>query len=453
MTDDTDAYEIGLTGISEDQSNLLASTELGVIVLDSEMRLRMFTKPACAIYPLRESDIGRPLSDFKPDIDYSTTLDDARAVLATGDVLERTVASLDGENYYALRMSPYRTADGRIEGVTLSFANTTRLRKARDAATEAGARLALALSVTGIGVWDAYVDEGRSVLDGNVATMFGLGGRTRLPVDDVLDRIDPRDRPMVDESFGNAIDNDTEYRVEFRVRDTSPERWLVGVGRLVDKTPGRRRVTGVNYDITAIKEAERQQALLVSELDHRVKNLFAIILSLVRAEGRRAETVEGLLDNIQSRISALARAHEASRGGRQPDRVALSKLVHEVMSPYGIGERVHITTEETELSMPRSSVTPFGLILHELATNAQKYGALSVEGGKIHIGWGPDTDGNLKLSWMESGGPRVAAPTTRGFGLKLVERSAMQMQGRVEPLWLTDGLELSVTVPAMLMSD
>ena len=439
-----------LAQANDDQSNFLTSTDLALIVLDVNLDIRLFTAPARDIFPLSETDIGRALESFAPKVDDPDILADARRVLESGEEVARTVRAREGGAQYAMRILPYRTSDGTVEGVTLTFADTTRLRDAQAVAETSAQRLELALAVTGVGVWEAYPETGRSICDASVRKMFDLPRAGELTVEDILSKVDPRDLPALEANFGAAIETGSEYRIEFRVRDTSPERWLVGIGRLVEPEGLEPRMVGVNYDITDIKEAERQQGLLVRELDHRVKNLFAVVLGMLRAEARRTDDCGTLVGNVESRLSALARAHDASRGDNSAETTRLDKLVREVLSPYGVGERVRLSGEDTML--PVHYTTPLGLILHELATNAQKYGALSVDDGHVDVSWasiGGERE-EMRLRWRESGGPAVAGePDTLGFGFRLLKQSVTQLQGRVEPDWAAGGLTVDVVLPVI----
>ena len=447
-----------LAKANDDQANFLASTDLALIVLGSDLGVRMFTDAATDIYPLTEADLGRPLGNFQSFVDDAAVIDDAVEVMRTGREITRAVSTRSDSGRvqsYTMRILPYRTADGSVDGATLTFTDTTILRDAQRTAEESGDRLKLALEATDVGVWEYYVEDGETVIDPRVRELFGLPADFPLKssrVEEIFGQVDPRDLPAMQKSFDRALDSRGAYRAEFRIAGTDPVRWISGAGRVIDGADGRRKLTGVNYDITEIKTAQYQQFLLVRELDHRVKNLFAIVLGMLRAEARRAPDTPTLVANIESRMSALARAHEASRGSRSGNsytRTNVRDLVTEVMSPYGVGDRVHV--EGPKASLPASSVTPLGLVLHELATNAQKYGSLSRDEGVLDITWsrvrGEDGKKALEFRWTESGGPAVAEPDKPGFGMRLVRQSVAQLGGRLELDWRSGGLDLTMVLP------
>ena len=439
-----------LAQLNDDQRNFLASTELALVVVDRSCNVRMFTDAATDIFPLSPGDVGRPLGDFQSTLSDVDILRSAREVLRSGEEVARTVTTRDGGRSYAMRLLPYRLADGTVDGASLTWTETTKLRDARQVAEDSSQRLELALAVTQVGVWEASVDTGEAVLDPVVRAMFGLEGhKGLLTADQVISQVDERDRATVDAKFAEAIETGGEFRDEFRIGGTEPVRWLSGIGRVVDAPDGSKRILGVNYDITELKEAERAQELLVRELDHRVKNLFSVVLGMLRAEARQTTNTVDLVAHVEARLSALSRAHEASRGGGDADysTVPLRTLVERVLDPYGVGSRVEVDGPAVDLSV--NSTTPVGLVLHELATNAQKYGALSKDGGKVKVSW-KRTDsggGGVDLRWTESGGPEVREPERPGFGMRLVRQSVQQIGGHMELLWEPEGLRFSAALP------
>ncbi|MEK0084754.1 PAS domain S-box protein [Benzoatithermus flavus] len=212
-------------------------------------------------------------------------------------------------------------------------------------------------------------------------------------------------------------------------------------------------------DITERQRAQEQQALLLRELNHRVKNLFAVLGSMVTLSARSASTAEELAKTLRGRLDALARAHELIRPGltgmeAPADRsVTLEKVVREVLSPYADPRadagRGRFVIEGPVVGIGSSAVTSLALALHELTTNAAKYGALSEPDGRVLVGWSLE-DGELLLEWHEKGGPALAGPPAgRGFGSLLAEGSVTgQLGGRIAYDWRPEGLAVQIRVPA-----
>lgn len=194
-------------------------------------------------------------------------------------------------------------------------------------------------------------------------------------------------------------------------------------------------------DITERKEAERRQELLIDELNHRVKNVLSTVQAILTQTARRAGSAKDLEEGLSGRLRALNRGHEILvRADWQPSD--LTTLMAEVLQPYGFGERIAVECETIRLR-PRAALA-FNLILHELATNAAKYGALSVSGGRIDINCriSPRDSKQAEFVWREYGGPSVAPPIRKGFGSRLIERSAEhELFGSARMEFRPDGLK------------
>ncbi|MEX2453920.1 MAG: CHASE3 domain-containing protein [Rhodospirillaceae bacterium] len=202
----------------------------------------------------------------------------------------------------------------------------------------------------------------------------------------------------------------------------------------------------------ADREAHEQATLLSRELNHRVKNLFAVILSIVSMSSRGATDVGSATTRIRERIMALSRAHEVTQGKNVGESAELKHLVELVLSPFTSGNGSSARIEGPEVTMPVNMVTPLGLIFHEWATNAAKYGALSRPQGTVDIRWTVEdagTDRHLLLNWSENGGPEVTGPPDQeGFGSMLIRASAEhQIGGTLDLDWAPDGMKARLVVP------
>ena len=220
----------------------------------------------------------------------------------------------------------------------------------------------------------------------------------------------------------------------------------------------RGEITGaINsfLDVSLRKHHEEQQALLLKEMDHRVKNLFAIVGGMVTLSARSATTPKELARTVQGRLGALASAHQLIRPRPSANQAAkqettLGELVRKVLSPYvdlaGMGANARIEIGGPEIAIGAEAATHVALVVHELATNAAKYGALSVPGGRVSISWAV-AEGRLALSWQEKGGPVIAAPPVReGFGSELARRSVNGgLRGDLTFHWNPDGLVVLVS--------
>ncbi|HUQ13348.1 MAG TPA: CHASE3 domain-containing protein [Novosphingobium sp.] len=196
----------------------------------------------------------------------------------------------------------------------------------------------------------------------------------------------------------------------------------------------------------ALGEARDRADLLARELNHRVKNLFAVILAIVRMSGRGSPEAKPVIETISQRIHALVAAHDATQGPAGRSSVDLRELVDIAVAPYySDSERCVIEGEAIELR--EKAATPLGLMLHELVTNAVKYGAWSNPGGTVRIAWSR-VDGRVRFVWREQGARDVPASVEReGFGLVLIRSSAQQLGGTVEREFHRDGIEVRIEFP------
>ena len=194
------------------------------------------------------------------------------------------------------------------------------------------------------------------------------------------------------------------------------------------------------------KNAAERDRLLMAELDHRVKNTLANIQALVVQTSRSAETLTGFVEGLDGRIQSMAKAHSLLSESRW-EGVSITRLLHEELEPFSSREHA-VTTEGTDLVLTPKSALSLSLTIHELVTNAAKYGAFSTPGGSVAVRWSLADDNGISLSWAEVGGPPVQPPARRGFGSTLIERAlAMETGGRATLRYLPGGVVCDVFLP------
>ncbi|MBD9639001.1 PAS domain S-box protein [Ensifer sp. ENS07] len=195
------------------------------------------------------------------------------------------------------------------------------------------------------------------------------------------------------------------------------------------------------HDITARKETERLQTVLVGELNHRVKNLFATVLAIARQTLGVSATDPSELQGFEARIASMARAHDLLMRGTW-EKAELRAVIDQSLAPFP-PERFEISGPRVHL--PPRAVISVSLALHELATNAAKYGALSASEGRASITWSLDADGRLTLRWAEAGGPTVKEPSRKGFGSRLIKTLlAAELNGQVNIAYRPEGVVCEV---------
>ena len=209
------------------------------------------------------------------------------------------------------------------------------------------------------------------------------------------------------------------------------------------------RVALLDQEALLLRQSKEQADLIAQELNHRVKNLFAVILSLITLSARGSDDVPSTIKKIRDRIHALSLAHSVSQGTSGISSVDIRELLAATLAPYRDARNL-ISYDGPDISLPTAVMTPLGLIMHELATNALKYGALSVPEGSVIVRWErtSDADGTrIALSWTEQGGPTPDGAVSQGFGSSMIAASAQQLNGTVEHHWHAQGLEVNIRFP------
>jgi PAS domain S-box-containing protein len=209
-------------------------------------------------------------------------------------------------------------------------------------------------------------------------------------------------------------------------------------------------------DISERRLADQQQRLLLREMDHRVKNLFALASGVVALSARTASTPEELSSAVRDRLAALARAHAltlpvTSEGGKRLEQsTTLHALIRTILSPYegrGQSDKARVAITGPDIRLAGGLATTFALLLHEFATNAAKYGALSIPAGHIEIACS-ESDGRFALTWRERGGPAIEGPTgSAGFGTMLARATVKdQLRGEISHEWEPEGLTIRLSM-------
>lgn len=218
---------------------------------------------------------------------------------------------------------------------------------------------------------------------------------------------------------------------------------MVASGRLIARSAKAEAEAAQAQQLT---EARDRADLLARELNHRVKNLFAVVLAIVRLSARGAPEAKPVTDGIADRIMALLKAHEVSQGELDGPTVALGTLVETSLAPYRTAE---LTGEigGPDVLLDARAITPLGLVLHELTTNAVKYGGWSQPGGRLAVEWLREGE-DIVLSWRESGTPITAPPSREGFGSLLMTSSARQLGGSIERDFTPEGAVITIRFPA-----
>lgn len=302
-----------------------------------------------------------------------------------------------------------------------------------------------AVTAAGVALWAWNVDTDVFTMDEHGFELWGLSWQDVVGFGELSAHIHPADRDRVRSAFAATRAVLGRYETDFRIMVGKEVRWISARGQGEDVGIVGRTMFGVFLDVTGRKHAEEGNELLAGEMSHRVKNLLTIAAGLTAITSRSATNTVDMAHELTGRLIALGRAHDLVRPlpNGQGDAALLGDLLAVLLAPYDdIGAfkgRIRVAVER--MGIGETAATSLALVIHELATNAMKYGALSVPTGVLDLS--SVTDGSeLVLTWLERGGPVVTAPgQAEGFGSKLVRRSvAGQLGGSIAYDWSEGGL-------------
>ena len=270
----------------------------------------------------------------------------------------------------------------------------------------------------------------------------------------------PDDQDRAWKVWRHSLATGEPYEIEYRLRHHTGEyRWTLGRALPVRDERGEIiRWVGTCTDIDAQKRTAEQNELLSRELSHRIKNIFAVVIGLIGLTGRQFEGTKALAKELQGRIGALGRAHDYARPHSEESAPhdgprTLKALLRQILAPYPALDEGKLTIAGDDVGVDDRGATPIALVIHELATNSAKYGALSDPDGKVSLTI-KVVDDRVGLTWRETGGPPInSAPQSFGFGTRLTEMSIKdQLGGTLLRLWPQEGLMVEIQVAANRLS-
>jgi len=308
--------------------------------------------------------------------------------------------------------------------------------------------LRLAVAAAGVALWSWNVDTNRLTMDERAFELWGVPLSEYVGFDDLSAHIHPADRDRVKAAFAATRAIVGPYEIDFRIMLGDEVRWISARGRGNDADIVGRVMHGIFIDVTGRKQAEEGHELLAGEMSHRVKNLLAIATGLTAITSRSAKTTAEMAQELTHRLTALGRAHDLVRPlpGQEGKAALLGDLITVLLAPY---DDMAAFSGRVRVSVPRMGVgeqaaTTLALVVHELATNSLKYGALSSPDGTLDISCAPH-DTEVVVVWTERGGPPVAAPTGEGYGSKLLNRGmTVQLGGSITCDWSAEGVIISL---------
>lgn len=409
---------------NSDLKNLLESTQIATIFLDNELRVRSFTPAATEIFHLVETDVGRPIEHLGSRIAYAELTADVRQVLSRLGTVERAIKSADGERHYIARVLPYRSIDNFIAGAVMTFLDVStavRAETALEKSEEQFRRIVETASDYAIFTIDEemkvtdWLPGAEAVFGWSAAEMIGRPYAATFTPED-------REAGEPEREIGTAARDGVAPDIRWHQRKDGSRVFIHGsVTALGGDNGGPRGYLKIGQDVTERKRAEEHERTLLAELQHRVRNTLGVVRSIARRTALNSESVEEMAMHLEGRIDAFARV-QAMATRAADGAIDLNDLIQDELLAHAARDGEQLSVKGPDVTLKAKAAELVSLAIHELATNAVKYGALAAKDGRLAISW-THNGGPLELVWQEAGvAPRVTEPQHEGFGLELLRR-------------------------------
>jgi PAS domain S-box-containing protein len=383
--------------------------------------------------------------------------------LKQGRIVRGQEAIIERKDGSRVPIIPYPTplydATGTIAGVITMTVDISERKKAELALAERNAQFALAAKAALVGSHAYDVDADTMRVDQGYAALHGMPeGITETTRSEWCRRAHPDDVDRVNASRAQALrERQGEHSIEYRIVRTGGEvRWIESRSFMSYNKDGRpQRVVGINIDVTERKRSEEQLRILIGELDHRVKNALATVNAVISRTQDASHGVGGFLVALRGRIQSMAATHQLL-SQHLWNGVPLSELIQRELTPYATGTNTAIEGPDVTLSAKAGQA--LSMVLHELATNAAKHGALSAHDGGVSVRWQRRVNGNtspqIAIEWQETGGPPVRSLDASGYGMEVIrDLIPYELGGKVDLTFDADGLRCRLDIPMEWLSD
>ncbi len=309
-------------------------------------------------------------------------------------------------------------------------------------------RLRVATDAGGIALWSWNVDTDQITMDKRAFELWGLPQSNAITFEELSACVLPADRDKVKEAFNATRDLSGAYETDFRILHGDEVRWVSARGRGDDEGIIARIMYGVFLDVSGRKRAEENWEIVSNEMHHRITNLFTLSSALASIAARSAKTKDEMLADLTQRLRGLAAAHDLILPDFEDKNrvVKLKDLLAVLLKPYLTEssrlDNISITAPEVMVS--ESSITSVAMLIHELATNSAKYGALSADTGRLVLCCRVDGS-EVTIVWTEHGGPLPDGSAVKsGFGRQMKDRIIKQLNGSITRSWTKEGLSVTM---------
>jgi len=429
-----------------DIKNLLDSTQIPTLFLDDDLRIRSFTPALSAVFHVRPGDHGRPITDIVSRLSYVDLKRDVNMVLHSLSIVEREVAAVEDGTTYLMRIRPYRTVSNVVQGVVITFIDVTE-RKRHE---EERARLAAIIESSLDAIIGHSLDGTITSWNRGAAKIFGYTADEAIgkPLSLLLPEALVDDVPAVLQrlSRGERVEH---FEIDRLTKSGTRVDLSLTISPVLDDSGTMIAASTIARDASERKRSDNLRALMINELNHRVKNTLATVQSIA-ARSLKGGADPQSRENFDARLIALSQTHELLARESWVG-VSLRELLLMELEPYRSEEITRFVVEGLDLELNPKAALALGMTFHELATNAAKYGALSASSGEVRIAWEVLTSANpgaLRMTWTESGGPPVKEQRVKGFGSTLIERGlSHELDGNVRMDFRPDGLVCTIEIP------
>lgn len=448
LSEDILAAEGALLQAKDEATETLESITDNFYAFDHEWRFIYVNGHALKAFARTRDDLfGRRLHDTFPEAEGNVVHANLRRAAADGRSSSfEAVSSITG------RWSSYTVYPRKGGGLSVFFRDITERMATEGAMRASEERMRLAVDGTGMGTWDKDLASGDTTWSRQMFRLFGYAAEAdgRATTEMWRGLIHPEDIGEVELGWAEALRETGDFRSTHRIRrsDDGATRWIETYGRVLRGNGTLGRFVGVVFDVTDRRQGEERRATLAREVDHRAKNVLAVVQAVLRLTP--AEEPKRFVEIVEGRVNCLARAHTQLADAKWVG-VDIRQLLRGELSACGAEGRVSLDGPAVRLEPV--AVQAFTLAAHEMTTNAVRHGALSVPEGRVNASWTSEPGtGRLRFRWREVGGPPVVTPPRRkGFGIKLIEMSTKgQMSGSVTFDWDPAGLGCELFVDRSL---
>jgi two-component system CheB/CheR fusion protein len=432
---------------NSDIRNLFDSTGIAAMFLDESLCIRSYTPAMTDLFHLHDDDKGKPITGVSSLVGYSQLVADSRDVLRNLGTIERLLHVDRDARTFLLRMRPYLTVDNVVDGVVLTFVDVT------DAQRQnlEHARLAAIVNSSRDAIFGFSLDDTITSWNPSAERLFGLPSAQIIgqPLASLL----PPEAPDAARKFFSSHAREHRlagFEMTWVRPDGQPVPLEFSYSPVRDDSGALIAGKLIARDISERHRANRHTEMMLGELNHRVKNTLASVQAIALQTLASAPTLADFRESFVARLLALSNTHNllARDGWNGAD---IADIVNTELAPYQRDGPERVTLSGAKFELDVKTALALSMAIHELATNAGKYGALSRRRGRVAVSWETrDHDGRpwLHLTWIERGGPAVKPPTRRGFGSRLItEGVAYELDARVTLEYPDTGVTCIFDVP------